>query len=56
MARKGKRINFSIEIDIRKIRREHRPHKSGAGEHDSGPKREKTRERRKSKWHKDLQE
>lgn len=50
MARKGKRIKFSIEIDIRKIRREHRPHESGAGEHDSRPKRERTRERRKSKW------
>lgn len=56
MARRGKRIKFSIEIDIRKARREHRPHESGAGEHDSRPKRERTRERRKSQWGKDLEE
>jgi len=54
MARK--RIKFTIQIDPRKLRREHRPHESGAGEHDSRPKRERTRERSKSRWQKDLEQ
>jgi hypothetical protein len=49
-------IRFTVKVDIRKAKRKHRPHESGAGEHDSTPKRERTRERSKSRWRKDLEE
>lgn len=46
-------IKFTIKTDIRKARRKHKEHQSGAGEYDSRPKRKRTRERENDQWRED---
>jgi hypothetical protein len=53
MAKDKDDMKISISVDIRKCRRKHCQHLSGAGEHDNRPKRSRTREREKNQWKND---
>lgn len=43
-------IKFTVHTDIRKAKRQHRDHQCGAGEHDSRPKRQRTRQSQRRLW------